>query len=93
MERPKEIEVYDFGRVCVPMQVCRSKGRLETVLEFGVKDLSRFIGSIWSYYYFKSDRTNRQTEIAELADKLQRLLKKEKKVFGEVWSPISLEKD
>ena len=90
MDRPKEIKVFSFGRVIVPMQVNEEDECLETVLNFGAKDVSNFLQSMWHYYFLKSDQTNRQQEIAELINKLLKLIKKEKRVGGTLWSPILL---
>ncbi len=87
---PKSIDTDSFGRVVCPLQVNTEEGRLETYLTYDVKDLAHLIGDARWYYASKTDRSQRQNEIADLLCKLERLLKKEKSVVGRIWSPIIL---
>ena len=86
----KTIDSCLFGRVTCPILVDYDSGCLETHIEYGISDLTNLMQDISFYYATKSDRSQRQSEISELAAKLSHLLKKEKCVHGRIWSPIKL---
>ena len=90
MSNPKSISIDSFGRVESPLFVDTAEEQLATSIVFGIKDLRKLMNEIHWYYRFKSDRSQRQEEIAELAAKLERLLSKEKKVYGRFNSPVKL---
>ena len=87
-ETPKTIDACSFGRVECPISVNYDEECLETFISFGIKDLVKLVDSAHWYYLMKTERTQRQNEIADLFCKLSRLLVKEK-----IWSPIVLKKD
>lgn len=91
-QKPKSIDVCPFGRVECPMQVDHKHGRLETYIEYDIKDLVRLVDQACWYYLRKADRTQRQDEISNLFYRLKKLLEKEKSVLGRIWSPIILDK-
>lgn len=86
----KSIDVDNFGRVVAPIQADTRNERLETYIVFGIKDLRALVSAIQHYYLFKTNRSSRQEEIADLAFKMERLLSKEKSVDGRIWSPVKL---
>lgn len=89
-QNPKTIDTCAFGRVECPISVNYDQECLETFITYGIKDLVKFVDSVHWYYIMKSDKTQRQCEIAELLYKLSKLLGKEKSVEGRIWAPILL---
>jgi hypothetical protein len=92
MRKPKTIDTDNFGRVECPLIVNEEKGRLETCIIYGIKDFVELVKSAYWYYAFKSEQTQRQSEIKELLHKLSVLLRKEKALNGRIWSPVILDK-
>ena len=86
----KTIDTYPFGHVTSPVSVDYENGCLETSIEYGISDLTKLVENIHWYYLTKSDRSQRQSEISDLACKLAKLLHKEKSVLGRIWSPIKI---
>lgn len=86
----KTIDTYPFGHVTSPITVDPENECLETSIEYGIDDLAMFMENIYFYYTWKAERSQRQSEIADLAHKLAKLLKKEKGVVGRIWSPIKV---
>ena len=90
--RPQGITTFPFGHVETPISVNSNEGCLETIITYGKEDLFNLVQSIYWYYKMKSDRTQRQDEIADLMLKASKLIKKEKGVVGRLWSPIIIQK-
>ena len=90
--RPQGITTFPFGHVETPINVNSNEGCLETIITYGKEDLFNLVQSISYYYKLKSDRTQRQDEIADLMLKASKLIKKEKGVVGRLWSPIIIQK-
>ena len=90
--RPQGITTFPFGHVEAPISVNSDEGCLETIITYGKEDLFNLVQSISCYYKLKSDRTQRQDEIADLMLKASKLIKKEKGVVCRLWSPIIIQK-
>lgn len=86
----KTIDTYPFGHVTSPVSVDYKNECLETSIEYGISDLANLVEDIRWYYSSKSDQSQRQSEIGDLAYKLAKLLRKEKSVHGRIWSPIKI---
>ena len=89
-KNPKTIDTCDFGRVECPISVNYEQECLETFITYGINDLVKLVDNAHWYYLMRSDKTKRQSEIAELLYKLSKLLRKEKSVEGRIWAPILL---
>ena len=86
----RTIDTFPFGHVTCPISVDSENECLETRIEYSIADLTKLIEDIRWYYALKSDQSQRQSEISDLAYKLAKLLGKEKSVHGRIWSPIKI---